>query len=79
MRSDTVITLSKKPKESVPVPKSRRVFPEHEGKYKVSMPTGTTLKTRKILEQQRQKAEQQRIRAEAGMSVLMEMYHRNIC
>lgn len=65
MRSDTLITLNKKPKESVPVPKNRRVFPEHEGKYKVSMPTGSTQKTRKILEQQRQKAEQQRIKAEA--------------
>ena len=30
------------------------------------MPSGTTQKTRKILEQQRQKAEQQRIKAEAG-------------
>ena len=69
MRSDSLITLSKKPKESVPVPKNRRVFPEHEGKYKVSMPTGSTLKTRKILEQQRLKAEQQRIKAEAGIYV----------
>lgn len=66
MRSDTVITLNKKQKETVPVPTNRRVFPEHEGKYKVSMPTGSTQKTRKILEQQRMKAEQQRIKAEVG-------------
>ena len=39
-------------KEEVPVPKARRVFPEHEGKYKITMPAGTTAKTRKILEEQ---------------------------
>ncbi|KAK3093778.1 hypothetical protein FSP39_020123 [Pinctada imbricata] len=38
--------------EVVPVPKSRRVFPEHEGRYKITMPAGTTDKTKKILEQQ---------------------------
>lgn len=36
-------------KEVVPVPKSRRVLPEHEGKYTVKMPQGTTAKTKKIL------------------------------
>ncbi|XP_060074667.1 uncharacterized protein C19orf47-like [Ylistrum balloti] len=39
----------KKLEEVVPVPKSRRVFPEHEGKYKITMPAGTTAKTQKIL------------------------------
>ncbi|XP_033733896.1 uncharacterized protein C19orf47-like isoform X2 [Pecten maximus] len=39
----------KKLDEVVPVPKSRRVFPEHEGKYKITMPAGTTAKTQKIL------------------------------
>ena len=38
--------------EVVPVPKSRRVFPEHEGKYKITMPAGTTEKTKKILRKQ---------------------------
>ena len=37
--------------EEVPVPKSRRVLPEHEGGYKITMPSGTTAKTQKILEQ----------------------------
>lgn len=36
-------------KEEVPVPKVRRVLPEHEGKYKVIMPKGTTEKTKRIL------------------------------
>ncbi|ELU02901.1 hypothetical protein CAPTEDRAFT_77885, partial [Capitella teleta] len=36
---------------SVPVPKKRRVFPEHEGRYKISMPKGTTMKTKRILAQ----------------------------
>ena len=39
----------KRLEEVVPVPKSRRVFPEHEGKYKITMPAGTTAKTQKIL------------------------------
>lgn len=58
------ITPSPTAKEEVPVPRKRRVYPEHEGKYKISMPAGTTEKTRKILELQRQQAEQQRIKAE---------------
>jgi hypothetical protein len=33
----------------VPVPKPRRVLPEHEGKYKVTMPKGTTARSREIL------------------------------
>ncbi|XP_069116053.1 uncharacterized protein C19orf47-like isoform X3 [Argopecten irradians] len=41
----------KKLEEVVPVPKSRRVFPEHEGKYKITMPSGTTAKTQKILKE----------------------------
>ena len=51
MSPKTVISLNPlKQKEEVPVPKSRRVLPEHEGKYKVKMPEGTTAKTKKILE-----------------------------
>lgn len=34
----------------MPVPKSRRVLPEHEGKYKITMPMGTTPRTKKILQ-----------------------------
>ncbi|XP_021349578.1 uncharacterized protein C19orf47-like isoform X2 [Mizuhopecten yessoensis] len=41
----------KKLEEVVPVPKSRRVFPEHEGKYKITMPAGITAKTQKILKE----------------------------
>lgn len=33
-------------------PTARRVLPEHEGKYKVSMPKGSTKKTREILAKQ---------------------------
>jgi len=36
-------------KEEVPVPKSRRVLPEHEGKYKITMPSGSTPKTARLL------------------------------
>jgi hypothetical protein len=32
-----------------PKKKARRVLPEHEGKYKVIMPAGTTPRTQKIL------------------------------
>lgn len=39
----------------VPVPESRRVTSEHEGKYKVTMPAGKTAKTKQILEQQQTK------------------------
>ena len=35
-----VITITKKQKDVVPVPRVRRVLPEHEGKYKVIMPAG---------------------------------------
>lgn len=31
------------------VPKARRVLPEHEGRYKISMPSGTTAKSRAII------------------------------
>lgn len=43
------IKLSQKLDEVVPVPRKRRVFPEHEGKYKITMPSGKTQKTKKIL------------------------------
>ncbi|XP_064602734.1 uncharacterized protein C19orf47-like isoform X2 [Liolophura sinensis] len=48
-----VIRLNPARQQEVPVPKVRRVFPEHEGKYKIFMPAGTTAKTKKILEQQK--------------------------
>ncbi|XP_071440998.1 uncharacterized protein C19orf47 homolog [Hetaerina americana] len=38
--------------EIVPVKKPRRVLPEHEGKYKVIMPSGSTPRTKRILEKQ---------------------------
>ncbi|XP_022331838.2 uncharacterized protein C19orf47-like isoform X2 [Crassostrea virginica] len=46
-----VVKLNMRLQEEVPVPKSRRVLPEHEGGYKITMPSGTTAKTQKILEQ----------------------------
>lgn len=45
------IPVSTRLQEEVPVPKSRRVLPEHEGRYKITMPSGTTAKTQKILQQ----------------------------
>ncbi|KAJ8308099.1 hypothetical protein KUTeg_012973 [Tegillarca granosa] len=47
-----IVINNNKLKEEVPVPKKRRVFPEHEGKYKITMPSGTTAKTQKILKEQ---------------------------
>ncbi|EDV58723.1 uncharacterized protein LOC6542647 isoform X1 [Drosophila erecta] len=50
--------VSPKPKSSVATPKAkvsppakpaRRVLPEHEGKYKVTLPTGTTERSKQIL------------------------------
>ncbi|XP_062568412.1 uncharacterized protein C19orf47-like isoform X1 [Saccostrea cucullata] len=49
--SNNVVKLNKRLEEEVPVPKSRRVLPEHEGRYKITMPAGTTAKTQKILQQ----------------------------
>lgn len=40
-------------KEEVPVQKKIRVLPEHEGKYKIKMPEGTTPKTQKLLQSRR--------------------------
>ncbi|ODN04954.1 hypothetical protein Ocin01_01688, partial [Orchesella cincta] len=37
-------------KEEVPVQKKIRVLPEHEGKYKIKMPEGTTPRTQKLLQ-----------------------------
>ena len=51
-RAATTIKLTTGPKEEVPVPKVRRVLPEHEGKYKVTMPAGTTARSRKLLQKQ---------------------------
>jgi hypothetical protein len=48
-------TLKTKPQEEVqapPVKKVRRVLPEHEGRYKITMPSGSTPRTQKILAKQ---------------------------
>lgn len=42
---------SKKSKLEVPVPKVRRVLPECEGGYKIKMPSGSTERSKKLLEQ----------------------------
>ncbi|XP_048736588.2 uncharacterized protein C19orf47-like [Ostrea edulis] len=49
--NNNVVKINKRTAEEVPVPKSRRVLPEHEGRYKITMPAGTTPKTQKILQQ----------------------------
>ncbi len=49
--SPGLVKLGTNLKEEVPVKKIRRVLPEHEGKYKITMPKGTTEKTRKILQE----------------------------
>ncbi|XP_076312398.1 uncharacterized protein C19orf47 isoform X2 [Tachypleus tridentatus] len=46
------LSIKRKSGEEAPVPKVRRVLPEHEGGYKIKMPTGTTEKTRNILQKQ---------------------------
>ncbi|CAH1792112.1 unnamed protein product, partial [Owenia fusiformis] len=46
------ITMHRAQRLEVPVPTKRRVFPEHEGRYKITMPAGTTEKTKKILQKQ---------------------------
>jgi len=40
-------------REEVPVQKKIRVLPEHEGKYKIIMPEGTTLRTKRLLDNRR--------------------------
>ncbi|KAG8227958.1 hypothetical protein J437_LFUL008766 [Ladona fulva] len=42
----------KKEPEEVPVKKVRRVLPEHEGRYKIIMPSGSTPRTKRILAKQ---------------------------
>lgn len=46
------LSIKRKSEEEAPVPKVRRVLPEHEGGYKIKMPAGTTEKTRNILKKQ---------------------------
>jgi len=36
-------------REEVPLQKKRRVLPEHEGRYKIKMPEGTSPKTAKLI------------------------------
>ncbi|KAK3591782.1 hypothetical protein CHS0354_007631 [Potamilus streckersoni] len=52
-KTSTVVHLSTMPRIEVPVPKKRRVLPEYEGPYKITLPTGTTAKTKKLQEQKR--------------------------
>lgn len=68
-----ITTQNVQPEVPVP-PKNRKVFPEDEGHYTINLPQGSTAKTKKILAQQRQQAELQRIRAEEGLI----SYHSNI-
>jgi len=56
-------------KEEVPVQRKRKVFPEDEGHYTINLPQGSTQRSKKILAEQRQQAELQRIRAEEGWSI----------
>lgn len=47
--------LKTKPQEGIQAPpakKVRRVLPEHEGRYKITMPSGSTPRTQKILAKQ---------------------------
>ena len=37
------------PTSTVVLPKPRRVLPEHEGKYKITLPAGTTARSQEIL------------------------------
>ncbi|XP_017047979.2 uncharacterized protein C19orf47 homolog [Drosophila ficusphila] len=41
--------VAAKPKTSPPAKPARRVLPEHEGKYKVTLPSGTTERSKQIL------------------------------
>ena len=43
--------------DMVPVPRVRRVLPEHEGKYKVSLPKGLTARSRRLLAKQQRTGE----------------------
>jgi hypothetical protein len=45
-------TKSEEEVQASPVKKVRRVLPEHEGRYKITMPSGSTPRTQKILAKQ---------------------------
>jgi len=45
-------TKSEEDVQAPPVKKVRRVLPEHEGHYKITMPSGSTPRTQKILAKQ---------------------------
>lgn len=53
LRTDIDAEDSGQLKEEVPVQKKIRVLPEHEGRYKIKMPEGTTPKTQKLLQTRR--------------------------
>jgi len=45
-------TKSEEEVQAPPLKKVRRVLPEHEGRYKITMPSGSTPRTQKILAKQ---------------------------
>ncbi|GFW26371.1 uncharacterized protein C19orf47 [Trichonephila clavipes] len=51
-KKSTIISLKRKASEESPVKRIRQVPPGEEGAYKIKMPSGTTERTRKILQQQ---------------------------
>lgn len=51
LRSEVSSNNAVKTETAIVLPKpARRVLPEHEGQYKIVLPTGTTQRSREILE-----------------------------
>ncbi|GFT37531.1 uncharacterized protein C19orf47 [Nephila pilipes] len=69
-KKSTVISLKRKTSEESPVKRIRRVPPEEEGAYKIKMPSGTTERTRKILQQQQQHGAKRSVFARLGDSAV---------
>jgi hypothetical protein len=51
-RKQILKTKSEEEVQAPPLKKVRRVLPEHEGRYKITMPSGSTPRTQKILAKQ---------------------------
>ncbi|XP_023703277.1 uncharacterized protein C19orf47 homolog isoform X2 [Cryptotermes secundus] len=51
-KKQTLKTKSEQEVQAPPLKKVRRVLPEHEGRYKITMPSGSTPRTQKILAKQ---------------------------
>jgi hypothetical protein len=51
-KKQTLKTKSEEEVQASPVKKVRRVLPEHEGRYKITMPSGSTPRTQRILAKQ---------------------------